>query len=111
MMNNNKRRSISPTFVISLTIFLSLLCYFCYQVVVKTGLIKPVQKNTQQIAIDTNQVKLDLKDSIIQLKDFEIQRLKEELLKKPDTVYLRPKPIIKKVDTTSLSISKVDSVK
>lgn len=109
--NNHKRRTISPTFIAFILFFLFLLGYFCFQLLSMTGTIKFSESKTEIIPVDTNQLKLNAKDSIIMIKDLEISKLKEEITKGPDTVYIKPKPIIKKVDTTSLSISKVDSVK
>lgn len=109
--NNHKRRNISPTFITFILAFLLLLGYFCFRLLSITGTIKFSEQKTEVIPVDTNQIKLNTKDSIIALKDLEIAKLKEEIAKGPDTVYIKPKPIIKKVDTTSLSVTKVDSLK
>ena len=112
-MKNKKSHKVSPTFIIMILAFVGLLSYFCYNLASQTGLIPSKTEKALVELVDTNQLKLTQKDSIISIKDQEIARLKEELAKGPDTVYLKPKPqpIIKKVDTASLSISKVDSVK
>lgn len=100
-----------------IVLFFGLLSYFFYNLASQTGLIpnsnnnKSYEKNDIEI-LDTNQIKLAQKDSIIKLKDQEIHILKEELSKRPDTVYLRPKspPVYKNSDTISPSVSKVDSI-
>jgi hypothetical protein len=109
-MKNKKSHQVSPTFIITILTFVSLLSYFCYNLTLQTGLI-PIKKEKVLVElVDTNQIKLFQKDSIIIIKDKEIAKLKEELAKRPDTVYIKLKPqlTIKKIDTTS--ISRVDSV-
>jgi hypothetical protein len=95
-----------------LVIFIGLLSYFCYSIVYKTGLIPSKISKNNETVLDTNQIKLAHRDSIISLKDSEISKLKEELLKKVDTIYIKPTLNTKKRDNDSFSgVSLIDSVK
>lgn len=110
-MANKRTQSISPTFAVSLTIFTCVLLFVCYYLASETGLIP--KKSTQVPVVtqlDTNQILLLEKDSIIRIKDLKISELETKLAKKPDTVYLRPKPVIKKTDTLIVK-TKTDSIK
>jgi hypothetical protein len=111
-MNNKKPHRVSPSFIFMLIIFIGLLSYFCYSIIYQTGLIPSITSKVDEVAIDTNQVKLAQRDSIINLRDIEIFKLKEELLKKVDTIYIKPTLNTKKRDNDSFSgVSLIDSVK
>jgi hypothetical protein len=99
MSNNKKNHSVSPTFVAFITIFLGLIGFSSYRLAVETGLINFNDATKQEAHSSIDSTVLNQKDSIIYLRNKRIFELEVELLKRPDTVFIKPKVVAKRIDT------------